>query len=271
LDTIKQILSSEDFKDTDKNYKDYYFVVGVHGGRGDGLVDQSSAHLSSHLYTRVRLEDLIGTNHNGTAKGNGILRFEWKRLPGFQVTGLDVYHLPQNQILVRTEGAAHMDKNSKAFPYLLAFVKKDFNKLKDLHRRHVRKLRQFMVELNLPESDRLTGYDFTLRPNSRDIALSGRFFNPSTNTIVWTGVFKSRKNFLDFKEMDPARSGRVILKGTKPFARTFEVELLVNPGANHFVEVVSAEESNKKFKLPLPSIYDFIPKNEFFRLMKGEK
>jgi hypothetical protein len=286
LDVIKALLDSPLLKDPDDNLKNYYFIVGANGERGDGLVDQSSAHLSKHLYTHVRLTDILSeAKKHSDAKDEKPLTFDSRYTPTFSVTGLPVYHLPQNKIFHTDPSGPQMEKESKVYPFLLAFVKKNFAGLKDLHAKKRKKLRQFMVELNLPNSQELQGYEFTLRPGSKGVVISGRYFNPSTNTIVWTGVFKSKKSFLDMKESDPARAGRVIVRGARPFDKTielgkvtpnlgipFEIALDVAPGTNHFVEVESDETGKAaKLNLTLPSIFDLFPRQDFFKMMRGEK
>jgi len=268
LKIIKDLLNYADKKGGfQKQAENVYFIVGPNGEKGDGLVGQSSAHFSAHLLSQIPVEELLAETDEK------YLTLETRRLPVYQITGLKVRHLPGRRFFFfKTPGVAEMSPESKVFPFLSAFLKKDFKKLGVLHNKENQKLRQFMVELDLPYTDDLKGYDFTLRPKSPGVAITGRYFNSGSNTVVWTGVFKSKKHFFDFETIQLKGSGEVILKGTKPFSKTVEVKLNVDPGTNHFIEVTSEKEVAKKaFNLAVPNLFSLVNKNNFVKMMSGEK
>lgn len=66
------------------------FVAGANGDKGDGLVDQSSAHLSNHSYTLARVGERAGGG-----EGYGLEVIESDRIPDLVVAPLPVMHFPE--------------------------------------------------------------------------------------------------------------------------------------------------------------------------------
>ena len=150
LEFIKRLLEDSEEAGDVRDMHDAYFIVGANGDKGDGLVDQSSAHLSSHMLTEIQVSELMAQeNDKPTA-------YPSRRLPIYPVTGLKVHHVPGRRfIFIKNPGVADMNRKSKTWPFLLAFLKKDQETLNRLHEEHNQKLRQFMVELDLPRAEEL--------------------------------------------------------------------------------------------------------------------
>ncbi|MDD5085439.1 MAG: hypothetical protein PHE61_05265, partial [Candidatus Omnitrophica bacterium] len=228
-----------------------YFIVGANGDKGDGLVGQSSAHFSSHLLTEIPLKDLFSSK---TAP----LHFESERLPAYNVTGLRVYHLPHREfIFIEEPGIAQIDEKSKVYPFLVSFLGKDLSNLRRLHDEHNQGLRQFMVELSMPLQDELNGARINLKTASSDIKINHRYYNSTAHTFVWTGVFTNKEDYFNAMKSAQSRpSANVMLTISKDSEKT-EIELEVNPGTNHFVEIAPrAEEKPEWLKSFLPRLYE---------------
>jgi len=235
--------------------KNVYFIVGAHGEKGDGIVDQSSAHLSSHLLSELSLSQLFGPTSSEP------IRAEFKRLPPYPLTGLKVHHLPKKRLFFPDDvGVAYMDEKSIVFPFLIAFINKDYDSLEKLHLSENEPLRQFMVTVDLPLSRELDQNRFLLKPITDDIKLTGRYYNKSSHAIVWTGVFKHDIPYLEGWFSDLEESGKLVLhiegKGKKA-----QVELNINPGINHFLEITSPnEEKQEPFLLGFPRVFKWSSK-----------
>jgi len=210
-----------------------YFILGVSGifeTKGDGLVDQPSAHVSKHLFTEIPLKALLKKGE-GEVSQEGSLKFEWRRLSDRPLTGLEIRHLPRKYLLFPRRGAAQMNEKSKVYPFLIAYLKRDEEELKRLHEKGGQELKQFMISVFLPENGKLRRSDFNVKENTREIKITRRIDNSSSNAITWTGIFKSAK----FKRasVDLNYGGRL---GTKR-----RININVHPGAIHFVDIAASE------------------------------
>lgn len=238
LNLIKAILKyKKEMPDADLS-QNAYFIVGAHGHQGDGLVSQSSAHLSSHFYSRLPMSNMRE-------------EIQTEKLPRVGVTGLPVYHLPGKRLFAPDYEAVAFIQNKKdiVYPFLVAFIKKDMNVLNALCRKKAKPLVQFMVMLDLPLSGELDQHRFELKPRSKAIKLDGRYDNKSSHAIVWTGYFKGKKAF--------AKSS-VRLLISKEGKRIKAIDLPVLPGLNHILEITDTEyKEEDPYLLGLPRIFEW--------------
>jgi len=210
-----------------------YFILGVSGifaTKGDGLVDQPSAHVSKHLFTDVPLEALLEKDESEISQ-KGSLKFEWRRLNDQPLTGLEIRHMPRKYLLFPRPGAAQMNEKSKVYPFLIAYLKRDEEELERLHEKEGQALKQFMISVFLPENGELRRSDFNVKEDTKEIKITHRIDNSSSNAITWTGIFKSAK----FKRasVDLNYGGR--------FGKKRKININVHPGAIHFVDIVASE------------------------------
>jgi hypothetical protein len=167
---------------------------------------------------------------------------EWKELPKYPVTGLPVNHMPEKIFFLDKPGAAQMTEDSKVYPFLLNFINKDFETIDELNAEERRPLRQFMVSVYLTGVEGLSRKDFDLKPVSGDIKITGRYDNPTANSMNWVGYFKS-----DAAEETLALK---ISKGKKRSKDRKESEIIfpIYPGKNHFIDIEPSEEKTEAVK-----------------------
>lgn len=232
LEVIKDILAYSKKVGSERAGQNVYFILGVNGDKGDGLVPEYSAHFSSHLYTSISMQDLW------TDSGVSPRLFPSERLPMYPLTGLKVYHLPRRELFFfETPGVAQMNDKSKAYPYLLAFIRKETDNLKRMNQSQHQRMRQFMVVVDLPVSGEMDQCGLKLTEDSPQIKISGRYYNRSSHALVWTGLFKSKYLALPSGNPMLKTSSDVFLKITKLTDDDIEVKLNVEPGISHFVEI----------------------------------
>jgi len=209
------------------------FVVGANGSGGDGIIDQSSAHLSDHSYTLIRVEEPPGADGAVT-----LTMLEETRLPDLVVVPLPIVHYPATALQLMEGaryGAAYMEPGNPVFPCLLSFIRDDWRTIHDrIEQNHI-SLRQFMLELAFPGEK---GLNRKVRQvgRSRNVRVDGLYYNPDSNTVVWTGHFSGpgQEMILDGAE---TVSGTMRLDleldghGKVPLACT------VYPGCNSFVKL----------------------------------
>jgi hypothetical protein len=215
---------------THQAYEGMYFIVGANGEKGDGLVGQSSAHLSEHLLSVLDLEAL----RKGSAES-----LKTETLPKFPVTGIPAKHLPSQTFFVQQLGISQMELGSPVLPFLLAFLNKDTATLEKLHEKQGVPLRQFMVEIQIPPTSELKDYQFKVKGYSRDIKVSKLFNNPTTCVLIVTGVFKAKNKSESVIQFSVSR------KQEKPL----NFKIPVRPGKIHFVNVLDGP-SDPKTKTP---------------------
>jgi hypothetical protein len=222
---VKSLFKRREFEGADQRLEDGYFIVGVNGWfdqKGDGLVDQSAAHPSQHRLSEVPYADIV----KGLESAQQV-EVDWGKLPEFPVTGLPVRHLPEHIMFFDKPGAAQMTKDSKVYPFLLSFVKGDTDSLEVLHKEHHDRLRQFMVSVYLTGVDELSRGSLDLKAVSKGVKITGRYENPTANSVTWTGHFKK----------DTEGEGAAVLTLSKDRKKT-TIEFPLYPGKNHFIDIV---------------------------------
>jgi hypothetical protein len=218
------------------------FIVGAHGDQGDGFIEQPSAHLVDHAVVRVR------------KKAAGGVSVAVDRLPHLPVVGLKIMHIPDNNIFNmfgifgHSWGAAYIKKGNPVFPYLVAFIDKDWHKIKELESGGGQDLRQFMLVV---VADKKTPDGRTLSVVKKGATENVQFdleafYNPDSNAVVWTGKFICKE-----EHMHPFEKGKYqgavtfeVSDGTGP-GEAFKVPLY--PGCNTSVKV-EAEKERPEYK-----------------------
>lgn len=251
---IQAILKYRDQTPDIKSHQNVYFIVGANGNKGDGFVDQSCAHISSHFYTQIPYMKLRDSKEGETLKPGS------RRLPRYPITALKIHHLPEKRLFFPDIDAAAFIRSPEniTYPFLLSFIKRDYEALKNLHIAENQKLVQFMVVADLPLSGDLSHTDFKLIPQSKNIKISGRFYNETSHAIAWTGHFKEGTYLNWFKE--PRETEKVFLELTKENKEKVRLELDVSPGTNHFVKLNgSSGETEEPYLLGLPRFFEWTP------------
>ena len=232
LKVIKDLLRLSRQVEPERVTGNLYFIAGVNNNEGDGLVPEFSAHFSSHLYTWIDSRDLLACSKSGP------LAFTHKRLPDYPLTGLKVYHLPHRELLFFDKlGVAQMNEKSEAYPYLVAFIKKDVDRLHSLHQSQHQKMRQFMVVVELPPSGKMDQCKFKLTPASDQVKITGRYYNRSSHAMAWTGIFESNKLAFNSAGNVSKPSADIVLRISKLKENDINVRMVVEPGIIHFVEI----------------------------------
>ncbi|MEI6634269.1 MAG: hypothetical protein WCP22_10695 [Chlamydiota bacterium] len=190
--------------------------MGANGVADDGIVDQPSAHLSGHSYTRVRVQDAGGGHPR-------LEEVERRTLPKRVVVPLKVMHFPEKRVWGlggRKYGAAYMVKGNPAYPYILNFIARDWKAITRDLARDTGTLTQFMIELSFADPgakmDRLSAYRMG---QSDNVTVTGRYYNSENGTIVWIGYFKE----FGFRE------------GVRERARLLDITRVI-PGINRLFE-----------------------------------
>ncbi len=234
------------------------FIVGANGGRGDGLVDQSSAHLADHSFQRVRVMR--------AARGREKVEtevIERDRLPDLIVVPLRLMHFPETMMWGmggRRYGAAYMEEGNPAWPYLLSFVRCNATGIGSSLARGERNLgqcllslappavrdrasepvslRQFMLELSLPP-DAWKGSSVSRTGRSWNVRIDRLYHNAETRSWVWTGHFEGRG-----QEMNPfgpeSVEGAVDLELRLSRGEKLPLSCTVYPGCSSFIKLETA-------------------------------
>jgi hypothetical protein len=161
------------------------FIVGANGAAGDGIVDQPSAHLSGHSYTRVRVKDA----HGGHPRFE---EMERRTLPRRVVVPLRVMHFSEKRLWGlggKKYGAAYMVKGNPAYPYILNFITRDWKAITSDLARNTGTLRQFMIEASFADA-KMNRLSACRMGQSYNVTVTGRYYNSENGTIVWIGNFK---------------------------------------------------------------------------------
>jgi len=190
------------------------FIVGANGVAGDGMVDQPSAHLSGHSYTRVRVNDA----HGGHPR---LEEVERQTLPRRVVVPLKVMHVPEKRLWGlggKKYGAAYMVKGNPAYPYILNFITRDWKAIRSDLERDTDTLKQFMIEVSFADAkmNRLSAFRMG---QSDNVTVTGRYYNSENGTIVYIGYFKDLG----------------LWEGLKERARLLDITRII-PGINRMFE-----------------------------------
>jgi len=217
------------------------FIVGANGNRGDGLVDQSSAHLADHAYEVAKIQE------GGESGSASVQIVEQARLPDRVVVPLRVMHLPEKLLwgLGGTRyGAAYMVEGNPSFPYVLNFIQGRWDRIDDSLAQCEDGLRQFMIELALP-GQKWRRLGFSNAGCTRNISIDGRYDNPESRIIVWTGHFTGPGQQMNAAGPETCQ-GSVWLElyarggGKVPF------ECDVYPGCNTFLKIEEEEPASSQ-------------------------
>lgn len=170
-------------------------IVGSNGANGDGLVDQPAAHLSLHTYTLFK----VAPGKDGKPLLEEVERVT---LPALSVIPLKVMHFAEKTLGGfggKYYGAAYMVKDNPAWPYILNFIKGNWEEVEKDFSRNSTLFRQFMIEVTLGDR-KLKESDVRWEDASDNVEISGRYFNAGSNTLVWTGYFRDTGIVADLKE-----------------------------------------------------------------------
>ena len=201
LGTVQQIERIENLvrEQKDKRYPidpvHVLFMLGANGTKGDGFVDQPAAHISRHTYTLLREVDDPET-------GPRFEVVEQARLPGLVVVPLHVMHFPEKILwgLGGTKfGAAYMVKGNPAFPYLLHFIRGEWDKIDEELARSNIPLTQFMVQISTVNG-KIPRFRVWRKGQTDNIRINGRYYNPESGTLVWVGYFRQRSLWNELTE-----------------------------------------------------------------------
>lgn len=231
------------------------FIVGANGKRGDGMVDQSSAHLADHSFQRLR----INRGERGREKVTADL-IERDRLPDLIVVPLRLTHFPEKimgGLGGRRYGAAYMEDGNPAWPYLLSFIQGDWGGIGKRLARGERwtaeqmldfiplaglggasapvGLRQFMLEVNLTGGE-WRGARISRTGGSRNVKIDGLYHNPESRTWVWTGHFDGPGQEMNLFGPESAE-GSVDLELGLPHGLRLPLGCVVYPGCNSFMKI----------------------------------
>lgn len=206
-------------------YDNTLFILGVNGDDGDGMVDQSAAHLADHLCV-------------GVVKGKGgVPRQVVEKLPDFEVVPLQVTHMPQNTLFGKTYGAAYMVPGNPVFEYLVDFINKDWAAINKRLAGSNLQVRQFMVQaFSFKENDQRVMLHFKRKGNSANVTIDDEYRNPDSGAVVWSGRFTGKEDYMNLTGPE-AKNGTVTFEyWTRPDDKT-TVEVPITPGCNTFVAV----------------------------------
>ncbi len=239
LDWTKSIIERMEQERKDEELKEVYYVVGVNGifhNKGDGLVEQPSAHLSKVSFAEIPVSTVLA-DLNLKQKDKSPLTLEWERTPESLILGLPVKHLPERFLWRQVPGAAQMTKNSKTYPFFISFIKKDYETFDALYEEEHVPLRQFMVSVYLTDIKEIKRKDLKLKAISKDIKIGKkRYGNTTSNSMTWLGHFKS-------DDQDTAEVSLEISKGRNQKAK---IDFPVHRGKSHFIEILPKTGSELK-------------------------
>jgi len=205
-------------------------IVGVNGPHGDGIVDQSSAHLSDHAFEIVKAP---------RRRGDPAAVLCRDRLPDLTVVPLRVMHFPERALGGwgrRRFGAAYMEEENPAFDYLRRFLRGDWDGLRLALGREEGSLRQFMLTLAF-EGEAWKSPSPRRRGQSRNIRVDGRYDNPADLIFTWTGHFTAPGEEMNLVGPETAE-GTLTIEAAMPYGERLQVPFTVYPGCNSFVKIV---------------------------------
>ena len=255
INTVSTLLKIHENDDYPLNRKNCLFVVGVNEEDGDGLVNQSSAHLSQHRYVEIDL-----SKYQDIPDGEKIY-IKKQSLPKQTVVGLPLDHFPKKLFFglgptVKLGSAYITDEKHPTFPYLINFINKNFDAIDNLLAENTTHLQQFMVQFTigkikmqlidknldeyLPGSKELNelikklNIKIKLKNKPGDIWMQGKYFNADNFTYVFLGAYEDRVD----KEKEFILDFIVKAKGFKPIT----VTLPIKAGKNFFVRIINSKQ-----------------------------
>lgn len=214
------------------------FIIGANDNRGDGLVDQSSAHMSNHAYMLVKAV-------RDAEKGGGpeLIEVERERLPDLVVAPLHVMHFPEKMLwgLGGTRyGSAYMVEGNPVFPYLLAFIRDNWKAVYGDMMNCDIGIRQFMLVVSFADA-KMRRSGVQRKGQSKNVKIDGRYFNRQSGTVVWTGYFRGAGQVMNLCEKEGVE-GTVHLRVRLPGGARVPLDCSVYPGCNTFVRIETAGE-----------------------------
>ncbi len=208
--------------------KDTLFILGSNDGGGDGLVDQSAAHLADHALGFAKLRDADAQKER--------IEIIVDRLPDFTLVPLRVKHFPESNLFGHAYGAAYMEPGSPVFPYLMAFLHKDWETIKTRLAQCDDKLQQFMLEINLAPSSAKSGVSFQRKAVTGNVRIDREYINSSSDTFVWTGKFVGQDQCMNLCSAEDD-SGFVTLNLRERNGNQYAMDIPVYPGCNTLIRI----------------------------------
>ena len=231
------------------------FIVGANGKSGDGLVDQSSAHLADHSFQRLRINRGEHVREEVTTE-----LIERDRLPDLIVVPLRLTHFPEKIMWGlggRRYGAAYMEEGNPAWPYLLGFIQGDWSgigkRLASGERWSAEQmldliplagfgnvsapvgLRQFMLEVNLPGKEWRSAR-ISRTGSSKNVKIDGLYHNPDSRTWVWTGHFDGPGQEMNLFGPESVE-GSIDIELRLPRGVRLPLGCVVYQGCNSFIKI----------------------------------
>jgi len=208
------------------------FVVGTVGGKGDGFIEEESAHMSDHSFTLIRVEEPAGAD--GDVR---LTTIEETRLPDLPVLPVKALHFPIKwRILGRIfrYGVAYMTPDNPVFPYFMSFIRGDWDAISDRLAKSNIHLSQFMLQVAFPGEEKF-GDKVTHAGHSQNVSVGKRIVNPESDTAVWAGRFKGREQ--EMKLIGETARGTVHLELQLDGGRKVPLDCTVYPGCASFVKL----------------------------------
>ncbi|MDX9703189.1 MAG: hypothetical protein RBU23_09115 [Candidatus Auribacterota bacterium] len=238
--------------------KNTLFIVGANGERGDGLVDQPSAHISGHGYVNIDVLQNMRSDDNSFSPDEKI-KVKMEVLPNITTIPLKVHHFPVKTLWglgPTLPGSAYMTKGHPVMDYLYPFIYKDFERIERLSGENDIFLRQFMFEFTFRHitGDAVTDEQIAERrrmlfidglvaqfikdlnvqiiKKHPDIDMQGKYFNAENLTYVLIGSYEDsifRKGKPEVRDME----FRIRARGFEPIRLTVPAR----PGKITFVNI----------------------------------
>lgn len=207
-------------------YRDTLFILGINGDRGDGIVEQSSAHLADHICVVV------------TPGKAGKPSVKVQRLPDFVIVPLHVTHLPKPKFPIgETYGASYMVPGNPSFDCLLDFIRNDWEDLARKGCGSDQELRQCMVQaVGVKRKGEPLKLNFRRIGTSPGLTVTGQFVNPDSGAIVWTGKFTGKRDYMNLCGKETV-SGSMTFEYWQDPGKKNTIEVPVSPGCNTFVGI----------------------------------
>ncbi len=241
VELVSRLVDFDNTADFPLNDENIIFISGTNDQKGDGLVEQPCSHLSGHAYVQID----VAENYDKKLGKNIVKQKISHILP---VVPLHVKHFEQKTFFglgPTIPGAAYIDnENHPVFPYINAFINKNYETIETLQLSNETKMHQFMVQFTFGRMEKIKarllkeygrsdprtirrefqslGISIKFLDRHPDISIQSEFFNPDSLTYVFLGTFE--KDTLVFFKED--------LDVTKEHRLTFLIESNDYPPAN---------------------------------------